>query len=449
MIAYLQTISKRQRKMDIIKSYILLSIFLLVSDIHAQKTWTLQECIDYAINHNIQIKHEHNSVRIAAQEFWTAKKSGLPIVSGNVRQDFSFGRGLSADNTYASTDVRTSTFLLSAEFPIFTGFRISNTVKQKKHLYDASLMELQKEEDALRIEIIRAYQEVLFKQEQIRISQKQFETDSIQTERIKILVQKGKSSKINLARQRSATSQSSAKYIQDNNAYKVALLNLSQMLELPSPETLNLNAEDINIADVQISDPDEIFRTAVAYNPEVRSAEIRLKAYEDQIKISRSGFYPTLSLVSGIGSNYYNISNSYNSSFAFQFRNNLCEYITLNLSIPIFDRLETRSNVRKSIIQRDDQILNVEEQKKNLYKAVQQAYYAAMDAKSRYVAYKESMMTSEESLTLVIVKYENGLADITEYNEELRAYSEAKSKMIQSKYEFIFAKEILNYYKGY
>lgn len=435
--------------MDIIKTCILLSIILFVPDTHAQKTWSLQECIDYAIKNNIQIKHQHNSIKIAMQEFRTVQKSRLPVISGNIRQDFSFGRGLSADNTYASTDVRTSTFSLSAEFPIFTGFRISNTVKQKKHLYDASLMDLQKEEDALRIGIIRAYQDVLLKQEQIRISQKQFETDSIQTERIKILVQKGKSSKIELARQRSAKSQSSAKYIQDKNAHKLSLLNLSQMLELPSPEILNLNAEDINIADVQISDPDEIFRTAVAYNPEIRSAEIRLKAYEDQIKISRSAFYPTLSFAGGIGSNYYNITNLYNNPFASQFRNNLCEYLTLNLSIPIFDRQETRANVRKSIIQRDDQILNVEENKKNLYKAVQQAYYAATDAKNRYVAYKESMLTSEESLTLVIAKYENGLADITEYNEELRAHSEAKSKMIQSKYEFIFAKEILNYYKGH
>jgi len=434
--------------MDIIKTCILLSIIFFVPDTHAQKTWTLQECIDYAINNNIQIKHQHNSVKIATQEFCTAKKSRLPIVSGNVRQDFSFGRGLSAENTYTSTDVRTSTFSLSVEFPIFTGFRISNTVKMQKNLYDASLMDLQKEEDALRIEIIRAYQDVLLKQEQIRISQKQFETDSMQTERIKILVQSGKYSKVEYSRQCSAKSQSKTKWIQDTNAHKLSLLNLSQMMELSSIDGLEIHAKDIDIADVQLSTPDDVFQSAVAINPQLKSAEIRLKAYENQIRIAQSYFYPTLTFAGGIGSNYYNISNSINNSFGFQVKNNLSEYVTFNLSIPILDRQETRSNVRKSKIQRDDQILNVEDNKKKLYKAIQQAYYAAMDAKSRYTAYKESMESTKESLTLVIAKYENGMADITEYNEALRSYSEAESKLIQAKYEFFFATEILKFYNG-
>ena len=266
----------------------------------------------------------------------------------------------------------------------------------------------------------------------------------MQTERLTILVQKGKSSKIDLARQVAAKSQSKTKYIQDKNAHLLSLLTLSQLMELPSPEGLLLSVGDIDVEKIQITPPDVIYQSALICNPEILAEEQRLKAYEAQIKIAQGSLYPSLSLAGGVGSRYYHIAKKQNDSFASQLKNN-----TLNLSVPIFNRLDTRANIRKSKIQQNDQSLALEEVKKELYQAIQQAYYTAVDAQSRFIAFKESVASTAESLKLVIKKYELGMADITEYNEAMKAHFEAESKLMQSKDECKYAIEILNFYKGY
>lgn len=430
-----------------IKSSIIIFISVFIPNCYAQQIRSLQDCIDYAIANSIQIKRQNNAIKIAKQELNTAKNSILPSIIGHSSQDFSFGRGISAENTYTSTDVRTTTFAIAAEFPIFTGFRISNTVRQKQHLYNASILDLQKTEDALCIDIIRAFQDVLYKKEERIIYYRQFLVDSIQTERIKILVQKGKASKVELVSQISAQTRSKIKYIQANNSLKMSLLTLSQLMELPSPDSLYLSEYYIPIDKIHIDEPETVFESAVTFKADVKAEKQRLYAYERQIKISKSKLYPTLSFTGGIGAKYYVTSSLFNESFGKQLKNNLCKYVMFNLTIPLFNRFETRNSIAKTKIERNNQYLILEESKKSLYKAIQQAHYAALDAQSRYLVCNESSASAKENLKLVLAKYENGLADITDYNEAKNASSEADSKLIQAKFEFIFAVEILKFYK--
>lgn len=427
---------------------ILCHIALFIPDSYAQQIWTLQDCIDYAIAHSLTVKRQNNVVKTTALELNTAKNAFFPTLTGSSYQDFSFGRGLSAENTYTSTDVRTTTFAVVAELPIFTGFRISNTVKLKQHLYNASIMDLQKAEDELQINVIKAYQNVLYKMEEVAITYRQYHIDSLQSERLRTLVAKGKVSKVELARQISAESQSKTKNVQAGNAVKMSLLTLSQLMELPTPEMLHLSLYSISVENTYIEKPETVFENAITSKAEIKAEEHRVKAFERQINISRSSLFPMLSLTGGFGTKCYFVSNSYNETFGRQVRNNISEYVTLNLTIPIFNRFETRNDIRKSKVELYNQHLVLEEKKKDLYKAIQQAYYTALDAQSNYIACKESSKSAEESLRLVIAKYENGLADITEYNEAMNTYSESVSKLTQSKYEFFFAVEILKFYKG-
>ena len=431
------------------KFFIIINLlFFFITSSYAQQTWTLQDCINRAIVNSIQIKRYNCAVKISTHELSISKNSRLPVLSGSAVQDFFFGRGLSQENTYTSTDVKTSSFSITGEFPIYTGLRISNTVKQKQHLYKASLLDLQKAEDALRIDVIRAYHDILYKQEQVSISYKRYEIDSLQAERVKTMYERGRLSKIDYIRQMAAKSHSKTKYIQDINARELSILNLAQLMELPSSEGLKISAYDIDVDQIHLEEPDEIYKNAIAYKPEIQAEEQRVKASEREIKVVRSYYYPTLSLSGGICSKYYNISNVPNESFGIQFKNNLSEYVSFNLTIPIFNRFERRNNIRKSKVQLEDQILVLEEKKKELFKAIQKAYFAAMDAKSSFAAYKEAKANAEESLKLIIAKYERGLADISEYNEEMRAYSEVESNLVQAKYEFIFAMEVIKFYEG-
>ena len=198
----------------------------------------------------------------------------------------------------------------------------------------------------------------------------------------------------------------------------------------------------------QLHDPDVIYAEALGIKPEILSQQLRLQGTERSIKIARAGYYPTLSLNGGMGTNYYTTSGMKSDSWNSQLRNNFSQYIGLSLNIPIFNRFQTRNSIRTAKISQETQQLQLDNTKKTLYKEIQQVYLNAVNAQSKERSSAEAVQSSKDAFELMQAKYENGKATITEFNESKNNYMRAESDLVQARYENLYQHALLEFYRG-
>ena len=435
------------------KCFFLVVLVVLVSlDTLAQQAWTLRQCADYAVEHNISIKQRDNQRKQRDLQLSTAKNSRLPDLNASASESFSFGRGLTLDNTYTNRSTSSTSFSLGTTVPLFTGFQIPNQIKLNQLNLEAATQDLEKAKNDIRMQVAQAYVQILYNMEIADVAHRQITIDSAQVARLEALVQNGKASHAELSQQQSALAQARLTATQADNNLQLAMLSLTQLLELPSPEGFSivrpsLTATTSDGFSLGLS-PDAIYIEALTLKPEVQAEQLRLTASERSIDIAKAGNYPTLSLSAGLQSNYYKTNGMKAESFASQMKNNFSQYIGLSLNVPIFNRFQTRNSIRSARIDRENQQLQLENVKKTLYKEIQQVYYNAVAADSKYHSSEAAAQSSKDAFALVQAKYENGKDTITEFNESKNNYLKAESDMVQARYENLYQQALLDFYRG-
>ena len=414
--------------------------------------WTLRQCIDYALENNITVKQQDVTRRQNEVQLSTAKNSRLPDLNASASQNWSFGRGLTSENTYSNRNTSSTSLSLGTTVPLFTGFRIPRTIELNKLNLEAATADLGKARDDISVQVAQAYVQILYNIELRDVAQRQIDIDSMQVERLREMYRTGKASGVEVAQQEATLAQSRLTLTQADNDYRISLLTLAQLLELPSPEGFTIVRPDIAAPTVDeaaaLPLPDEIFQEAIAFKPEVKAETLRLKSTEMSIKIAQSALWPTLSLSAGLGSNYYKTNGFDTESFGRQMRNNFSQYIGLSLNIPIFNRFETRNSIRSARLDRESQQLRLDDVKKTLYKEIQQAYYNAVAARAQYASSTEATASNKAAFDLMSAKYEYGKANITEFNESKNNWLKAESDLARAKYEYMYDTSLLDFYRG-
>lgn len=430
----------------------IVTVTAITSPLQAQSAWTLRQCADYAVEHNLQIKQQDNQRRQQELQLSTARNARLPEVSGSLGQNFSFGRGLTAENTYTNTNTSNTSFSLSTSIPLFTGFQIPNQIKLNQLNLEAATQDLEKAKNDIRMQVAQAYVQILYDMEIRDVANRQIAIDSMQVVRLEAFVRNGKASEAELSQQRATLANSHLTATQATNNLRLSILTMTQLLELPSPEGFSIVRPPVDDLSAIIStatvSPEIIYQEALGVKPEIMSQEIRLRATDHSIKIAQSGYYPQLSFSAGLGTNYYKTSGFTADSFGEQLKNNFSQYIGLNLSIPIFNRFQTRNNVRNARIEQETQMLALDNSKKTLYKEIQQVYYNALNAQAKEKSSMEALQSSKDAFTLMQAKYENGKATITEFNEAKNNYLKAESDMVQARYENLYQHALIEFYRG-
>ena len=418
----------------------------------AQQAWTLRQCADYAIEHNISIKQKGNQRKQRDIQLSTAKNSRLPDLSASASESFSFGRGLTLDNTYTNRSTTSTSFSLGTTVPLFTGFKIPNQIKLNQLNLEAATQDLEKAKNDIRMQVAKAYVQILYDTEIAEVAHRQIAIDSAQVVRLEAFLENGKASHAEVSQQQSTLAQSRLTATQADNNLQLDILALSQLLELSSPEGFSIvrpsSNSQFSIRHSQLPSPDAIYQEALTMKPEVQAEQLRLTASERNINIAKSALYPTLNLSAGLQSNYYKTDGMKADPFATQMKNNFSQYIGLNLNVPIFARFQTRNSIRSARIDRDNQLLQLENVKKTLYKEIQQVYYNAVAADSKYHSSEAAAQSSKDAFTLVQAKYENGKATITEFNESKNNYLKAESNLVQARYENLYQQALLDFYRG-
>lgn len=414
--------------------------------------WTLRQCISHALDNNITVKQQDVTRRQNEVELSTARNSRLPDLNASASQNWSFGRGLTSENTYSNQNTSSTSLSLGTSIPLFTGFRIPRTIELNKLNLEAATADLDKARDDISVQVAQAYVQILYDMELRDVAQRQIDIDSMQVERLREMYRTGKASGVEVAQQEATLAQSRLTYTQADNDCRLALLSLAQLLELPTPEGFAIVRPDTAAITVSgaaaLPSPDEIFQEALAFKPEVKAETLRLKGTETSIKIAQSALWPTLSLSAGLGSNYYKTSGFDTESFGRQLRNNFSQYIGLSLTIPIFNRFETRNSIRTARLNRETQQLQLENVKKELYKEIQQAYYNAVAARAQYASSTEATKSNRAAFDLTAAKYEYGKANITEFNEAKNNWLKAESDLARAKFEYMYDTSLLDFYRG-
>ena len=436
--------------------YYLILAACAAGTVHAQtqEPWSLRRCIDYAIEHNISIRQSDNAAKQSEIEVNTAKWARLPNLNGSANQSWNWGRTQTAvpdeetgdySTVYVNTSSNGTNLSLSTSIPLFTGLQLPNQYALAKLNLKAAVADLEKAKEDISINIASAYLQVLFNQELRDVAQGQVELSREQCARIERLAQMGKASAAEVADARSRVAQDQMTLVQTDNDYHLSLLDLAQLIELDSPEGFVLEAPQDSLELQLLTNPEDIYNAALLSKPAIQAAQYRLEGSKHSIRIARSGYYPQLSLSGSLGTSYYS---TINRNFSQQMNDNFNKYVGISLSVPLFNRLATRNQVRAARLQRENYALQLDDAKKTLYKEIQQAWYNATASQAKYTSSHAAMLASAESFQLMARKYEGGKANAVEYNEAKQNLMKAQSDELQAKYEYLFRTKILDFYQG-
>ena len=414
-----------------------------------QGPWSLSDCIDYALEHNLTVQQSRLTVEQREVELNTAQMSRLPSFSASASENLSFGRGLTADNTYSNSNTTSTSFSLGGSVPIFQGFEINNSIKLGKLNLEAATVDLEKARDDIRVAVAQAYVQILYNQEIVRVAKEQEGHDEVLLEQVRERMGAGKVSAAEVSAQQATLAQSRQSRIQAEGNLQLAMLDLTQLLELPSPEGFSIVTPEIGeVSKVLLMRPEAIFAEAVQVKPSVESAQLGVDYAKLSIDKAKGGYLPSLSLSGGLGTNFYTNSKMASASFGDQIKNNFSQYVGLSLNIPIFQKFSVRNQVRSAEINYRGQQIQLESVKKSLYKEIQQAYYNAENSQARYDGSHEAATSAKEHYELTEEKYKVGKAGIAEYNDARNSWLKAESEHVQARYQCLYQTKLLDFYRG-
>ena len=414
----------------------------------AQRVMTLAQCIDYAVSHNVNIKRYANNVEQQKVQLSTARNSRLPDLTAGASQSFNFGRGLNSENAYVNRNTQSTGFNLQTSVPLLTGGRITNEIAMSRLNLQAATADLEHARQSIALQVAAAYLQAVYAAEVVKVQEAQVAFSKIQEDRISKLFNAGKSPESDVVEAHSQVAQDEMGRTQAKCDYKLAMLDLSQLLELSSPDSIEIVAPQGETSPTLPPLPDRIFARAEGVKPEIQAEKLRLQAAEKNIRIAKAALYPTLSLGAGLSSEYYKTSGYQASSFSKQLSDNFNKSIGLSLNIPIFNRLATRNSIRQAKLQQSEQALQLDETKKTLYKEIQQAYYNAVNAQAKYESALAARKAAESNFNMMTGKFENGRANATELEEAKTKRANAITSTLQAKYEYILRMKIIEFYEG-
>ncbi len=420
---------------------------------NAQNVWSLQQCIDYALENNIQIKQQGLNTQYGENQVKQAKSNKLPNLNASIGNDYSFGRSLTYLNTYKNVNSANLSGGASTNFTLWNGSTLINTVKQRELDLQASIFDLQKAKDDITLAIAAGYLEILFAEELETVSKDQVKVTRQQLERTTQLVDAGSLARGSLLEIEAQIAREELQIVNDHNRVQLAYLTLFQFLELPIAESFTIEKPvlpEIN-ATVSLSNSIDVFNNAITVRPEIKAAQLRVESSMKQLDIAKGYRYPSLSL----NANYYNLyNNKYTDingddiTFGKQLKNNSRSGVGLSLNIPIFNRNQVKIGMSNATLQISDYQYRLQTARNVLRKDIEQSYTNALASFNRFISTKKAVSSMEEAFRYTEEKYNVGMVNSVDYNLSKSQLTIAQSNLLQAKYEYIFRTKILDFYNG-
>jgi len=436
---------------------ILLAVIALLSGvtIHAQHVWSYDECVEYAVSHNIDIQQRAVDIELQANQLNTIKNDWLPRVSVNGAQRFSFGNAMASTGTMATSarqnhDLSYTNAVVELDMPVFDGFKRINQQRAAEWSVKQATAQLASSRKSLSFTLATYYLQALYEKGMMEVAENQVSTSRQMRDKTKAFVDDGRNPQSDLANAEAQLADDEFNLTKARGRYQIALLNLSQLLNLESVEGFQIaDITDESVLSQEFCNPFSLYSDVVDNYPSIVAEKAKVEKSRYDIAVARAGYYPRIDFRATLNSYYLNLFHvSHDEGLFKQMWNNKSEVIGLHFNIPVFDHFQTRNNIRKAKMTFTQSNLALDDAKQKLRKEINQAYYNALDARDKFVSAKKSQSASQLSCNFEQEKYEAGRStsfDLAQATQRLRKASE---DAVQAKYEYIIRMKILNIYSA-
>lgn len=411
------------------------------------KIWSLEECIEYALEHNITVKDAALNKDISEVAYNKSKSSRLPGVYGSVSQNFTNGNSIDPITSDYVTDQISSTNVgVNSSMTLFKGNQINNEIKQNKLLLNQSIFQEEVEKNNIVLSLLETYLQTLYSKESIIIAENNLGASEKEVLRAKSRLDAGTIALSDYTEAQSQAATNKYNVIASKNDYQQYIIVLKQLLELSPLENIEIESinENMDLINLEL-DKANIYQNALNYLPEVKVSTLNIEASEKELDIAKADFSPTLSLEGSLGSGYTSINDN---NFSDQFNINFNQRIGLSLSVPIFNKNQTKAAVQTAAINIEKAEIQKFNTEKDVYKKVETAYQNALSAQEQVMASEVSKIAAEESYKLAQKKYELGGLSTTDLVISQNTYTNAQQNYLQAKYLNVLYHQLLQFYQG-
>lgn len=433
---------------------LLLVASITLANANAQEQWSLEKCVQYALENNIQVKQQNLSIKTSENSLSTSKFALVPDLNGSASHNYTFGRAIDMGTNTVSTDLQSTNVSISSSVTLFNGLRQYNNIKQSEINLMASIADADKLKDNIALNITSAYLQILYNIELVETNKRALQLSEEQTDRTSKLVSAGSLPEGNLLEIEAQRASDELNLVNAQNQLDISYLTLLQMLDLRDSE--NFEIVKPNIDGIQASIPSasiqDIYLQAENTLPQIKGSALRVQSAERGISIAKGNRYPSLSLNASYGTGgrkYLEPSAQYpNQPYSEQFSDNASTSLGFSLNIPIFNGLQVEKNISNAKINLENAQLSLASEKNQLYKDIQQAYTDAIAAQKKLKATEKNKIALEESLRYTQNKFNVGMLNALDYTTARNKFTEAENSLLQAKYELIFKTKILQFYQG-
>ncbi len=432
-----------------------LCLFLCASSSYGQQhKWTLQDCINYATDHSIEILKSKAQTDIATENVKRQKANWLPTLSANSSQSLTYrpfqegATGFVNGNAMSSSSKKTSyngSYGINAYWTVFNGNQTNNNIKIAKLQSEESELKTLTSINTIKEQIVQLYINIMYTREALEVNKELLKQDSVLYKRGQELLSQGQIAKYELLELQAAVA--NGKYDIVNSATQIDqyLLQLKQLMSLPSEEHFdiaNITLDDAHTL-AAVPETQSVYSSALKQRPEIKAADLSIKEAELNYKVAKAGFLPTISLSAGFGDNH---SSGSNKDWFEQMKRNLDGSVGVTISVPILDGRSNKTNTRKARIEQTIATLDKEDASRDLYYSIANYRLNAYNNQQKYIAGTEKLNYNQENYNAIYTKAQIGTMNIVETLNARTSLLNAKQDVLQSKYLTAYNRSMLNFY---
>lgn len=434
---------------------------LICLNFQAQKKWTLQEVVDYGVQHNLQVIQNSYNKQLQDKNLEITKREKLPFVSGSVGNSLSLGQGQDVFGNIRRNDNFNNNVNMSGNILLFNHGRLEKTVRKTEFEVEAIQYDIETIKNNISLQIAQQYLSALLSKEILKINQSAYENAQKMYNRAKITTEVGITPQTIVA-------EAAATLARENQNVKNAEINinrnlfqLAQLLQLPDYH--NFDVADVPVESILVSKylgQENVLDKAYDNQPQIKAAESRIKVAEAQTEVVKTAFWPTVTASAGVGTFYFNslVTNKIGydvngipipeSGFFKQYKNNFGQQLGLNANIPIFNKGITKLQVEQAKINEEAAKASLEQAKQEIKQNVQKAQFDAEVNYEAYLAAAQAEISTKLALDFAQKSFEAGRTTIYDLTIARNNYANAQGSLAQAKYNYFFSLKLLNFYAG-
>lgn len=441
-------------------SFRIFSFFLILTTvincgrISAQKRWSLDECIQYALENNLDIASKKFSTAADKEQFNQARRNRLPSLSAGSNYNISFGKSVDPNtNDVTYNSFASNSYGLNSSLTIFNGFVKKNTIDYNRFSYLAGLAEETALKNEIAFEVMNAFHSSLYYKGMLNIVKQQRELSELNLEKVKKEAEVGISAKTDILEIEARLADEELLVIRTENNFKASLLELKRIMHFPAAEILLPEEITDNnlIQSTVFENTDSVYQLALQHLPMVKAKNQQLRAVEKTLAIAKGYLLPSVSVSGSYNTGFYETRTDESGkpiSFSDQLKNNASQNIGFSLSIPLFNRWNTRSEVKLNRLNLEKQKVELENYKDQLYYEIESYCQELSAVSAEFLQAKKQTESNELAFEVAEKKKEQGLINILDFYTSKNLLSNAQSELLRTRLMYLLKRKTIDFYLG-